>query len=102
MIAEAGGRRAHMPLADGISPTKGGDTNGPTSVVISCAKMDQRHTGGCLLNQKFTPAALAGQKGIDNLAALILTAYMEAAYDYCKRHEAEIRQHIRQSENRTK
>lgn len=71
MIADAGGRRAHMPLADGISPTKGGDTNGPTSVVTSCAKMDQRHTGGCLLNQKFTPAALAGQKGIDNLAALI-------------------------------
>ena len=71
MIADAGGRRAHMPLADGISPTKGGDTNGPTSVVTSCAKMDQRHTGGCLLNQKFTPAVLAGQKGIDNLAALI-------------------------------
>ena len=30
-----------------------------------------------------------------------ITAYMEAAYDYCKRHEAEIRQHIRQSENST-
>ena len=85
-----------MPLADDISPTNGGDTNGPTSVVTSCAKMDQRHTGGCLLNQKFTPAALAGQKGIDNLTALILTAYMEAAYD-----ETEIRQHIRQSENST-
>jgi formate C-acetyltransferase len=28
-------------------------------------------TGGALLNQKFTPASIAGEKGIDNVAALI-------------------------------
>ena len=33
--------------------------------------MNHCETGGTLLNQKFTPAAIAGEKGIDNLAALI-------------------------------
>ena len=33
--------------------------------------MDHLATAGTLLNQKFTPAAIAGEKGIDNLAALI-------------------------------
>ena len=33
--------------------------------------MNHFETGGTLLNQKFTPAAIAGEKGIDNLAALI-------------------------------
>lgn len=47
------------------------DINGPTAVVKSCSKMNHCETGGTLLNQKFTPAAIAGEKGIDNLAALI-------------------------------
>ena len=71
MIAAPSGRLAHKPLADGISPAKGADINGPTAVVKSCSKMGHCKTGGTLLNQKFTPAALAGEKGIDNLAALI-------------------------------
>lgn len=71
MIASPDGRLAHKPLADGISPAKGADVNGPTAVVKSCSKMGHCQTGGTLLNQKFTPAALAGEKGIDNLAALI-------------------------------
>ena len=33
--------------------------------------MDHISTGGTLLNQKFTPSALAGEKGLDNLAGLI-------------------------------
>ena len=71
MIASPNGRLAHIPLSEGISPEKGADINGPTAVVKSCSKMNHCETGGTLLNQKFTPAAIAGEKGIDNLAALI-------------------------------
>ena len=71
MIASPNGRLAHIPLSEGISPEKGADINGPTAVVKSCSKMNHCQTGGTLLNQKFTPAAIAGEKGIDNLAALI-------------------------------
>ncbi|MBQ4148479.1 MAG: formate C-acetyltransferase/glycerol dehydratase family glycyl radical enzyme, partial [Clostridium sp.] len=71
MIAAPNGRLAHKPLSEGISPEKGADISGPTAVIKSCSKMDHCSTGGTLLNQKFTPAALAGQSGIDNLAALI-------------------------------
>jgi len=71
MIASPNGRKAHKPLSEGISPEKGADVNGPTAVVKSCSKMDHCCTGGTLLNQKFTPEAIAGQEGIDNLASLI-------------------------------
>ena len=75
MIATPNGRLAHKPLSEGISPEKGADISGPTAVIKSCSKMDHCKTGGTLLNQKFTPAALAGQEGIDNLAALIRTYF---------------------------
>jgi formate C-acetyltransferase len=65
------GRRATMPLSEGISPVQGTDKNGPTSVLKSAAKMDHIRTGGTLLNQKFTPQLLADEEGINKLAALI-------------------------------
>jgi trans-4-hydroxy-L-proline dehydratase len=71
MGASPNGRLAHKPVSEGISPEKGADTKGPTAVIKSCAKMDHLITGGTLLNQKFTPAVLAGQKGLENLAALV-------------------------------
>ena len=33
--------------------------------------MDHCSTGGTLLNQKFTPSAIAGDTGLENLASLI-------------------------------
>ena len=33
--------------------------------------MDHCSTGGTLLNQKFTPRAVAGEKGLDNMANLV-------------------------------
>ena len=68
------GRRAGMPLSEGISPVQGADRRGPTAVVRSAAKMDHVKTGGTLLNMKFTPAA-AGRAttGIDQLAHLVRT-----------------------------
>jgi formate C-acetyltransferase len=38
---------------------------------MSAAKMDHVRTGGTLLNQKFSPKTLEGEKGIDSLVALI-------------------------------
>ncbi|MBQ6456255.1 MAG: glycyl radical protein [Mogibacterium sp.] len=69
--ATANGRLANKPVSEGISPEKFADTNGPTAVIKSCAKMDHCSTGGTLLNQKFTPSAIAGETGLDNLASLI-------------------------------
>ena len=60
-----------QPVSDGISPERSADVNGPTAVIKSCAKMDHAATGGTLLNQKFTPSSIAGDKGIENLADLV-------------------------------
>ncbi|WP_297406967.1 trans-4-hydroxy-L-proline dehydratase [uncultured Cetobacterium sp.] len=71
MLASADGRLAGKPLSEGISPSKGGDTKGPTAVVKSAAKMDHLSTGGTLLNQKFTPNVVAGEEGLNHMANLI-------------------------------
>jgi formate C-acetyltransferase len=65
------GRKAWTPLSEGISPVQGADRHGPTAVLKSAGKMDHVRTGGTLLNQKFTPQVLEGEKGIDNLVHLI-------------------------------
>ena len=65
------GRMAGEPLSEGISPAQGSDIKGPTAVIKSAAKMDHVHTGGTLLNQKFTPQVLQGEEGISNLAHLV-------------------------------
>ncbi len=57
------GRRAGLPLSEGISPVQGADRKGPTAVFKSAAKMDHLRTGGTLLNQKFTPQLLEGKTG---------------------------------------
>lgn len=71
MTASANGRLAQKPVSEGISPEKGADVNGPTAVIKSCAKMDHLKTGGTLLNQKFTPAVVAGEDGLSNMASLV-------------------------------
>ncbi len=65
------GRRAGVPLSEGISPVQGADRKGPTAVLKSAAKMDHLRTGGTLLNLKFTPQLLEGSTGIDLLAGLV-------------------------------
>lgn len=69
------GRKAGEPLSEGVSPVQGADRNGPTAVIKSVAKIDHIRTGGTLLNQKFTPHLLDGEKGIDNLAHLVRTYF---------------------------
>lgn len=65
------GRKAGLPLSEGISPVQGADRRGPTAVMRSAAKMDHLKTGGTLLNMKFTPSLLADETGIDRLAQLV-------------------------------
>lgn len=71
MMASPDGRLAQKPVSEGISPSKGGDTNGPTAVIKSASKMDHLKTGGTLLNQKFTPGVVAGENGLDQMANLV-------------------------------
>jgi formate C-acetyltransferase len=40
-------------------------------VFKSASKMNQVHTGGTLLNMKFSPEALSEERDLDNLAGLI-------------------------------
>ena len=71
ILATANGRKANVPVSEGISPEKSADTNGPTAVIKSCAKMDHLATSGTLLNQKFTPNVVAGEEGLDHMASLV-------------------------------
>lgn len=73
--ASPDGRHAHSPISDGASPAQGADRNGPAAVIKSLAKIDSAKTGGCLLNQRFLPQTLEGEKGIDNLTSLIKTFF---------------------------
>jgi formate C-acetyltransferase len=66
---------AKAPLSEGISPVQGADRNGPTSVIKSASKMDHVRTGGTLLNQKFTPALLETQKGMESMGHLVRTYF---------------------------
>ena len=65
------GRNAWKVLSEDISPVQGADTNGPTAVIRSAAKIDHIKTGGTLLNQKFTPSLLSTEEGCNNLVHLI-------------------------------
>ncbi len=69
------GRKAGVPLSDGISPSHGADKKGPTAVIKSVSKIDHWKTGGTLLNQKFMPDALADEEGRRKLADLVRTYF---------------------------
>ena len=70
------GRLAHTPVADGIGPMSGHDTNGPTATANSVARIDHMiASNGTLLNQKFHPSALAGEKGLNDFESLIRTYF---------------------------
>lgn len=65
------GRKAGLPLSEGISPVQGADRNGPTAVIKSAAKMDQIRAGGALLNMKLAPSLVADEDALDKLAHLV-------------------------------
>ena len=65
------GRKAGVPLSEGISPVQGADRYGPTAVLKSAAKIDHLRTGGTLLNQKFTPQVLKSDESLKKLGHLV-------------------------------
>jgi formate C-acetyltransferase len=68
------GRKAYEPLADGISPNHGTDKLGPTAVLKSVSKLNHEDVdGGTLLNMKFNPKTLSGDKGLEHFAAFLRT-----------------------------
>ncbi len=81
VAATPDGRKCGEPLADGVSPQGGFDTSGPTATVCSVAKLD--HTvasNGTLLNQKFLPESLAGEKGLEKLIAVTDTFFKRGGF----------------------
>jgi len=66
------GRLAHTPVADGVSPSAGKDTLGPTAACNSVAKLDHAIcSNGTLFNMKMHPTAMAGQKGLESFVSLV-------------------------------
>ena len=71
MHAGPDGRKAGMPVSEGISPVQGSDKNGPTSVIKSASKIDHLHTGGTLLNQKFSPEFFEDETAVHKVSSLV-------------------------------
>jgi pyruvate-formate lyase len=68
------GRKATVPLADGISPAQGTDRMGPTAIIKSVDKINHEAlTLGILHNMKLEPALLADDRGVANFVALLRT-----------------------------
>jgi formate C-acetyltransferase len=69
------GRKAGIPVSEGISPVQGSDKKGIAAVFRSVSKCDWDKTGGALLNQKLTPDLLEGEENLEKLAQLIKTFF---------------------------
>lgn len=66
------GRLAGVPLAEGSSPHPGTDISGPTACMRSLGKINhESQPGGTLLNLKFLPKVLEGERGLQGLSALV-------------------------------
>jgi formate C-acetyltransferase len=71
------GRKAHTPLADGISPVNGTDLEGPTAVFKSVCALDHRRIpNGVIFNQKIYPGIIANEEGLEKFAQLIRSYIM--------------------------
>ena len=72
ITATPDGRHSFTPLSDNASPMIGCDTCGPTAVVKSLDSINQEASqAGMLLNQRFDPQIVKGQKGIDILETVL-------------------------------
>ncbi|MCR5108952.1 MAG: glycyl radical protein [Lachnospiraceae bacterium] len=70
--ATADGRLAHMPVADGVSPTSGYDLHGPTASCNSVARLDHADaSNGTLFNMKIHPTAMSTEKDLEDFISLV-------------------------------
>lgn len=66
------GRHAWKPLADGLSPEQGTDTEGMSAVIRSVANIPHsRFNQGTLLNQKLDPAFARGEESVEALMGFL-------------------------------
>jgi len=71
------GRKAGLPIAEGVSPSQGADRKGPTASLTSIANSKAtgyKERAARLLNMKLTPSTVAGPEGTKKLMSLIRTA----------------------------
>jgi len=71
------GRKAHEPIAEGVSPFYGTERRGPTGVLKSVSKLPTVKMIAQLLNLKFTPSVLATEEGLRKLVDLIVTFFRD-------------------------
>ncbi len=75
------GRKAGMPLNEGCSPTQGTDTNGPTAVINSVAKLpNEKVAAGQLLNMRFDPLCLQGEENINRFVDFLYVSAKKGIY----------------------
>ena len=73
--ASAGGRKAWLPLSDGISPSQGADYKGPTAIIKSVSKLNNESMNiGMVHNFKIMGGLLDTPEGENGLIALLRTA----------------------------
>ena len=73
--ASANGRKAWLPLSDGISPTQGADCKGPTAIIKSVSKMSNDNMNiGMVHNFKLLPGLLDTPEGEQGLITLLRSA----------------------------
>ena len=73
--ATADGRKAGSELSESQSPVYGTETEGPTAMFNSVAKLPLNHTPSGGINVKFQPKLFEGGEGYRNLASLLETFF---------------------------
>ena len=78
------GRKAGEPLADGIGPVHNHDQKGPTALLKSVSKMGhEKLSGGSILNVKFPPQVVEGERGLENFASF-LKSFVDLKIFHCQ------------------
>lgn len=76
--ATADGRKSTTPVSDSMSPSNLGKSEGPTAILHSASKIDQKRIlEGNVLNLKFNKAALSSKDSKVKLCALMSTYFNE-------------------------
>jgi len=75
--ASANGRKAWLPLSDGISPTQGADYKGPTAIIKSVSKLINDNMNiGVVHNFKLMAGLLDTPQGEEGIITLLRTSSM--------------------------
>lgn len=75
------GRMAGSPLNEGCSPTQGTDHTGPTALINSVSKLPNvRVAAGQLLNMRFSPQTLAGEKNLERFIDFLIVSAKKGIY----------------------